>query len=131
MGKTVFCIGVALLAAATNVQASNWRKVGESASVGDLLADMDTVKRNGDTVSVWLQWPNYRSKYEPRIASASERAEFYCAAHEFALFEMIVRDKEANVLFKMKDDEGRKAVQPNTVFGRAFDLVCGPAPNNG
>jgi hypothetical protein len=119
-------LGLMLLAFTTSAHASNWRKVGESSSVGELFADMDTVRRTGDTVSVWLQWPNYRSNYEPRVASASERAEFYCGAREFELFEMIIRDKEARVLLNMTDDEGRKPVEPNTVFGRAFDILCGP-----
>jgi hypothetical protein len=122
-------IGLALFALATSADASTWRKVGESSSVGDLLADMDSVKRTGDTVSVWLQWPNYHSNYEPRVASASERAEFYCGAREFQLFEMIVRDKGGHVLFNMTDDDGRAVVQPDTVFGRAFEILCGAGPN--
>lgn len=118
-------LGLALLAYTTSADASNWRQVGESSSVGKLFADLDTVKRSGDTVSVWLQWPNYHSNYEPRAASASERAEFYCSSHEFELFEIIVRDKQANVLFNMADDHGRMPVEPDTVFGRAFGILCG------
>ena len=85
-----FGVAVALLALATGAQASDWRKVAESSTAGTLLADIDSVKRTDDTVSVWLKWPEYRSKFDPHVASATVRAEFYCAAGEFQMFEMVV-----------------------------------------
>lgn len=63
-----FGIGLALCTLATSVQASDWRKVGESATVADLLVDMDSIERTGDTVSAWLKWPSHHSDYELRLA---------------------------------------------------------------
>jgi len=119
-----FIAAVALAALATTANASEWKKVGESSSVGDLLADMDSVTRTGDTVSVWLEWPTYHSNYDPRVASALMQTKFYCRPREFELFNMIVKDKDANVLFNMTDDEGRKGAQANTTFSHALEILC-------
>ena len=119
-----FVLGFALLASATGADAADWKKLGESPTVGILLADMDTVERTGDTVAAWLKYPNYKSDVDSRVASASVRTKFYCSAGEFEMFKMLVRDKDGKVLYDVMDQHGRNRVQSGTVFGSASKTLC-------
>ena len=119
-----FVFGFALLASAAGADAADWKKLGESPTVGVLLADMDTVERTGDTIAVWLKYPNYKSTVDPRVASASVRTRFYCSAGEFEMFNMLVRDKDDKVLYDLMDKHGRNRVQSGTVFGSASETLC-------
>ena len=127
MLRRVLCF--LLLFSATVANAAEWKQVGESPTVGVLLADMNTVNRSGDTVTVWLKYPRYKSGADPRIATALVKAEFYCSAHEFQIFNMLLRDKNDKVLYDMMDRHARNGVQTGTVFGSAAEMLCSVAPS--
>lgn len=121
-------VALALVALATSAEASSWKKVAESPTAGSLLADMDSVRRTGSTVSVWLKWPKYRSDHDARIASAATLTKFYCDAGEFEMFDMILRDKNETVLFQLMDNHGRNPVAAGTVYRGAYAAVCNVPP---
>lgn len=109
---------------ATPALAADWRKIGESATGGEISVDYGDVRRDGGFVTAHTKW-GYDSKY-PDQAFVISTETYDCERRVLSTTQMTTTFKDGRVDRQAWETDQWDPASPGTSSEAILNVVCAP-----